>query len=142
MTTLKTSREIPATADQVFEAFSGPERLARWWGPEGFSNTFEICEFKEGGRWVYVMHGPDGKDYSNESRFTKIIPEKELVIEHVCKPKYRLVITLEPSEKGTLLSWTQIFEKEKFAISMKDFLTEANEQNLDRLTAEVLNGLV
>lgn len=138
MTSLNASREIGASPEQVFEAFSNPERLARWWGPEGFSNTFEIFEFKEGGRWVFVMHGPDGKDYSNESVFIKIIPAKEVVIEHVCEPKYRLIITLEPSEKGTLLRWSQTFEKEAFVIRMKDFLTQANEQNLDRLTTEVL----
>lgn len=50
MTTFNTSREIPATAEQVFAAISDPERLARWWGPAGFTNTFKVCEFKKGGR--------------------------------------------------------------------------------------------
>jgi uncharacterized protein YndB with AHSA1/START domain len=41
--------------------------LSRWWGPAGFTNTFEVCEFKKGGRWSFVMHGPDGRNYPNES---------------------------------------------------------------------------
>jgi hypothetical protein len=48
MTTFKTSRKIPATVEQVFAAFQ-PKHLARWWGPAGFTNTFSICEFKNGG---------------------------------------------------------------------------------------------
>jgi len=46
MTTFRTSRDIPASPEQVFAAIADPERLARWWGPAGFSNTFGVCEFK------------------------------------------------------------------------------------------------
>jgi len=138
MMKLNTAREIPATAEQVFAAFSDPARLARWWGPAGFTNSFSVCEFREGGSWTYVMHGPDGKDYPNASVFAEIEALKKIVIEHVSKPKYRLAVTLEPAAKGTVVSWRQEFEKEKFAQSMAQFLTTANEQNLDRLTAEVL----
>lgn len=49
MNAFKSSREIPATPDQIFAAFSDPVRLARWWGPAGFTNTFEVCEFHPGG---------------------------------------------------------------------------------------------
>jgi len=138
MTALNTSRTISAAPDQVFAALSDPTRLARWWGPAGFTNTFNVCEFKNGGKWVYVMHGPDGKDYPNESVFAEIETARKVVIDHVCKPKYHLVITLEPSAEGTVVSWSQEFEKSKFAESMRGFLTAANEQNLDRLEAEVL----
>ena len=72
MTTFFTSREISATPDEIFAAISTPDRLARWWGPAGFTNTFSLCEFKAGGRWAFVMHGPDGANYANENRFTEI----------------------------------------------------------------------
>lgn len=48
MTTFSTSREISATVEDVFAAISNPERLSRWWGPAGFTNTFSLCEFKNG----------------------------------------------------------------------------------------------
>ena len=89
MTTFRTSREIPATVDQVFAAFSQPERLARWWGPSGFTNTFSVCEFKRAGRWSYIMHGPDGRTYPNESVFAEIESPGKIVIQHVSEPKYR-----------------------------------------------------
>jgi hypothetical protein len=83
------SREIAAPIDQVFAAFTDPERHARWWGPDGFTNTFHLREFKTGGKWSYVMHGPDGRDYKNESVFEEVSPRK-IVIQHISGPKYRL----------------------------------------------------
>ena len=138
MTQLKTSRLIPAPAEEVFAAFSQPERLARWWGPTGFTNTFSLCEFKEGGRWTYLMHGPEGRNYPNESVFKEIKPMRRLIIEHVSKPKYRLTVGLDSSAAGTVVSWSQEFENVKFEDRMRQFLLTANEQNLDRLSAEVL----
>lgn len=61
MSTLKTSRIINANPEDIFSAISSPDRLARWWGPEGFTSTFDTFEFKHEGRWVFTMHGPDGK---------------------------------------------------------------------------------
>jgi len=140
MNAFNASREIPATAEEVFAAFSHPERLARWWGPKGFTSTFSVCEFRNGGRWSLIMHGPDGKNYSNESIFAEIVPAEKIVIEHVSKPKYRLTIILSPSRAGTAVLWSQEFENSKFAESMKLFLSTANEQNLDRLSAEVISA--
>jgi hypothetical protein len=71
MNPFTTSREIPATPSQIFAAISDPARLARGWESEGFTNTFEFCEFKPGGRWVFVMHAPDGTNYPNENRFVE-----------------------------------------------------------------------
>jgi uncharacterized protein YndB with AHSA1/START domain len=78
--TLRTSRTLPFSAKDIYGAFASANLLASWWGPEGFSNTFEIFEFVTGGRWKFVMHGPDGKNYSNESTFEELVPnsKKEL----------------------------------------------------------------
>jgi len=137
MTTFSTSREIPATVDQVFAAISHPERLARWWGPAGFSNTFGVCEFRKGGRWSFVMHGPDGRDYPNESVFAEIDSPKKVVVQHVSEPKFRLTIALAPSAAGTVVSWAQAFESPEMAARIEHIVVPANEQNLERLSAEV-----
>jgi uncharacterized protein YndB with AHSA1/START domain len=113
MGTLRASREIRAAADRIFAAFSDPERLARWWGPAGFTNTFSVCEFRKGGSWSYVMHGPDGRDYPNESVFAEIEAPRKVVIEHVSLPRYRLTITLASAGEGSVVSWLQVFENER-----------------------------
>jgi uncharacterized protein YndB with AHSA1/START domain len=138
VTTFNTSREIPATVEQVFAAFSDPQRLARWWGPAGFTNTFQVCEFKSGGRWSFIMHGPDGHDYPNESLFAEIAAPAKVVIQHVSEPRFRLTIALAASAKGTVVSWSQAFESAKTASSLQHIVVPANEQNLDRLAAEVV----
>ncbi len=138
MTTFRTSRDIPASPDQVFAAFSDPQRLARWWGPAGFTNTFNVCEFKSGGRWSFVMHGPDGGNYPNESVFEEVESPRKVVVQHASKPKYRLTITLAPSAGRTTVSWAQAFESAEVASRIEHIVVPANEQNLDRLSAEVL----
>jgi uncharacterized protein YndB with AHSA1/START domain len=137
MTTFKTSREIPATVEQVFAVFS-PERLSRWWGPAGFINTFDVCEFKNGGRWSFIMHGPNGANYQNECIFAVIQAPKKIVVQHVSEPKFRLTIGLTPVATGTAVTWLQIFENPEVAARLVHIVIPANEQNLDRLLAEVL----
>lgn len=139
MSTFATSREIAAPVEMVFAAISTPERLARWWGPAGFTNTFKVCEFRKGGVWSFVMHGPDGKDYPNESVFAEIDAPTRVVIQHVNEPKFRLTIGLRKTAAGTLVSWEQVFGDPEFAGRVKHIIVPANEQNLDRLTAEVLS---
>ncbi|MCA9787563.1 MAG: SRPBCC domain-containing protein, partial [Candidatus Cloacimonetes bacterium] len=43
------SRFLSATPEQVFAAMSDPERVARWWGPDGFTNTIHQFDFTVGG---------------------------------------------------------------------------------------------
>lgn len=137
MTAFKTSREIPATPDQVFSAFSSPERLARWWGPAGFRSTFNVYEFKEGGRWSFVMHGPEGASFPNESLFAEIVVPRRVVIHHLSQPEFRLTVSLDASATGTTVSWEQVFENAEVAARIRHIVEPANEQNLDRLAAEV-----
>ena len=139
--TFRTSREISADAATVFAAFTDSARLAAWWGPAGFSNTFEVCEFRPGGRWKYLMHGPAGKEYPNESVFREIEPGRKVVIHHVSQPRYLLTIGLEPTASGgTLVRWEQTFEDPRVASGVEHIVVPANEQNLDRLSAEVQRG--
>jgi hypothetical protein len=60
------------------------------------------------------------------------------VIQHVQEPLFRLTIPLAPSASGTLVSWAQACERAETARKVEHIVVPANEQNLDRLTAEVL----
>lgn len=137
MTVFHHAREVAASPAAVFAAIRDPARLARWWGPDGFSNTFELFEFQPGGRWTFTMHGPDGKDYPNESVFLEIVPDVRLRIRHVCKPHFELGITLEACAAGTRVSWVQSFDDPEVAKAMRHIVEPANEQNLTRLEAEL-----
>lgn len=132
--TLYTSRTLPFSSKEIFLAFESPDLLTQWWGPNGFSNTFEKFEFSEGGQWKFVMHGPDGADYQNESIFEEIVPERKIVIHHNCPPNFRLIIELTPKSEGTLLTWRQVFDDAKTAAAVKLRAGPANEESIDKLT--------
>ena len=140
MSIFRHSREIPARPDAVFAAFQDPARLARWWGPDGFTNTFHTFEFRPGGSWLFTMHGPNGTDYPNESQFLEIVPDAMIQIQHVSLPHFELSISLTPNGPRTLVAWVGVFEDREFAAKSRQFLETANEQNLDRLTREVARG--
>ena len=127
-----TSRLLPFERTKVFAAFADADRLAAWWGPDGFSNTFELFEFKPHGRWTFVMHGPDGKSYPNENVFLEAAPAK-IVIQHISEPHFTLTVTLTESESQTLLHWSQVFDNPKVAAAIWHIIKPANEQNLNRL---------
>lgn len=137
MSTFKTSRLFSAPPEAVFSAFASPERLARWWGPDGFSNTFEIFEFKTGGAWRFTMHGPDNANYSNVSTFESVEPNRLVVVKHLSQPHFTLTIQLEPATTGTTVTWEQAFESAEVAASIKHIVEPANEQNLNRWQAEI-----
>ena len=85
------------------------------------------------------MHGPNGVgNYQNESMFAEVEPLKKIVIQHVSKPRYRLTIVLTPLATGTTVSWSQAFEDPDVAKRIEHIVVPANEENLDRLSAEVL----
>lgn len=136
--TFRSTRRLKQTPRVVFGAFADGQTLARWWGPNGFRSTFQVFEFRSGGRWSFVMHGPDGKNYPNETVFEVVEPTK-LVLRHSA-PDYRLTITMSATPTGTDLTWEQRFDNPKTAAGIAHIVGPANEQNLDRLE-EVVSGL-
>lgn len=76
------SRIIHASRDVVFEAFTEVRHLAAWWGPNGFTTTTKAFEFRVGGAWEFVMHGPDGTDYQEWISWTEINPPERIAMLH------------------------------------------------------------
>src|SRR5271170_5375742 len=103
-------RVFNAPRSSVWKAWSEPERLAQWWGPDGFSNSFETFEFRKGGNWRFVMHGPDNRHFPNHNIFVEIREPERLVIDHVVQPKFRLTVTFEDLGAQTRLTFRQVFE--------------------------------
>jgi extradiol dioxygenase family protein/uncharacterized protein YndB with AHSA1/START domain len=134
------SRLIDAPQARVFRALAEPAHLARWWGPNGFSSTFEVFEFRPGGIWRFVLHGPDGTDYPNENLFREIVAPQRVIIEHLSATHhFLLTITFTAQGNQTLVGWRQVFDTAEHRQKVAKAVLEANEQNLSRLAAEVRN---
>src|SRR5882672_3690880 len=76
------SRVISAPRELVFEAFTEVRHLSRWWGPDGFTTSTRAFEFRVGGEWDFVMHGPDGTDYQEWISWTEIAPPERIALLH------------------------------------------------------------
>lgn len=131
---------IAATPQAVFAAIADPQRVERWWGPAGFRNTIHAFDFKPGGRWLLTMHGPDGKDYANESRFVRIEPDAGVEIEHLDGHHFFLKLELVPTAEGTRVQWCQTFDTAEHFQKLASFVKQANAENLQRLADEVARG--
>jgi len=132
------SRLIDAPPERVFRAFADPAQLARWWGPDGFTSTFREFDLRPGGAWRFVMHGPDGTDYPNENVFVEVVPPQRIVLEHLSESHhFELTITFAEAGGQTRVGWRQVFDTAAERERVAKLVLEANEQNLDRLAAQV-----
>jgi uncharacterized protein YndB with AHSA1/START domain len=133
-----TSRILDAPRERVYEAFADPAQLAKWWGPKGFTNSFHQFDFRPGGAWRFVMHGPDGTDYPIANEFVEVVRPEKFAYQNL-DPTHRFEMTVLFSEIGprTRVSWRMSFESVEEAARVRQIVVEANEQNLDRLSAHL-----
>lgn len=80
------------------------------------------------------MHGPDGKNYLNESVFLEVSPNR-IIIRHANAPNFTLTVTITEVRGQTELHWHQAFDDPHVAASIEHIIVPANEQNLNRLHA-------
>ncbi len=135
------SHLIAAPCADVFAAISDPDRLARWWGPDGFTNTVHEFGFFAGGHWRITMHGPDGQDYPNHYRVLRVAQDRLIEVDHAwADHHFVLTIQLQAQQQHTMLLWCQTFDSAAQYQPLANFLTTANAQLLARLSTEVASG--
>jgi len=66
------TRVFDAPRHLVFEAFTRPELLKRWFGPRGHNLTVCEVDFRVGGRWRFVIRDPDGNDMGMRGVYREI----------------------------------------------------------------------
>jgi uncharacterized protein YndB with AHSA1/START domain len=137
------SRVIDAPRELVFEAFTEVRHLSRWWGPEGFSTTTRSFEFRAGGEWEFVMHGPDGTDYQEWIRWTEIVPPERITLLHGERRDdpnaFESYLTFEAEGSKTRIEMRTLFptkEARDEAVE-KYHAIEGGRQTLDNLAAYV-----
>ena len=134
------SKFFQASASELFAAMQDPNRIAKWWGPDGFRNTIHAYEFVPGGNWKLTMHGPDGTNYPTENRFVRLVQDQLFEIEHLNGHHFGLTLELQAHGDGTQVMWRQTFDTAEHYQQLAEFVAAANEQNLGRLAVEVTQG--
>ncbi len=137
------SRLIDAPRELVFEAFTEVRHLSQWWGPDGFTTTTRSFEFRTGGEWVFVMHGPDGTDYSEWISWTEITPPERIALVHGETPgdphAFESILTFTPEGRATRIEMRTVFptkEARDQAVE-KYHAIEGGQQTLGNLAAYV-----
>src|SRR6266481_721924 len=73
------TRVFDAPRTLVFDAFSKPELLKRWFGPRGWSLVVCEVDLRVGGTFRFVMRGPDGKDMGMRGVYRELVPPERSV---------------------------------------------------------------
>src|SRR3954466_13340082 len=140
------SRTIDAPREVVFSAFTQTRHLSRWWGPEGFTTTTRAFEFRVGGDWDFVMHGPDGTDYQEWITWRDIVPPERIELVHGESRDdpntFQSVLTFEPAGGQTRIVMRTLFRTKELRNEAveKYHAIEGGEQTLRHL-AEYVAGL-
>jgi uncharacterized protein YndB with AHSA1/START domain len=137
------ARVIDAPRELVFEAFTEVRHLSRWWGPAGFTTTTQSFEFRVGGEWNFVMHGPDGTDYTEWITWTEIAPPERIAMlhgEYRGDPRaFESVVTFGADGAATRIEMRAVFPtKEQRDEAVEKYgAIEGGQQTLDNLAAYV-----
>ena len=99
------SRVIAAPRARVFEAFTDPGQITRWFGPKDFkTETLEI-DIREGGRWRFIYTSPEGVRWETRMVFLRIDAPRLLEVEHGSDvdddpSRFHTTITFEDQSDG------------------------------------------
>ena len=139
------SRVLNAPRALVWKAFTQPEHVIKWWGPNGFTHTFHEYNFAVGGVWRFMMHGPDGTDYPNRVIFTEITPMDLIAYDHdnddnEVDLRFSVITTFEDRGTQTHITHHMTAPSEVMMQQMKSFgAVEGAKQHLARLNAYLEN---
>ncbi len=132
------SRIVNFSQELVFTAWTDPNHLKNWWGPKGFTNTFEEFDLRPGGRWKFVMHAPEQGNFQNECEFVKIEKPTEIAWIRISKPLFNIVATFEKIEDDqTKVVFRMVFNTAEECAKLRPYVVDKNEENFDRLEDEL-----
>jgi uncharacterized protein YndB with AHSA1/START domain len=131
--TIISERVFSTPLPTVFKAWTDPQHLAKWWGPKGFTNTFDEYDLRPGGKWKFTMHGPENGHYPNECIFIDIVPNKKLLWDRISKPHFKVLVHFSEEQEGTKVVFKMIFDTAEESNKLRNFVPERNEENFDRL---------
>jgi len=134
------TRVFDAPRELVWNAWTDPSRVSKWWGPNGFTTTTHAMDVKPGGVWRFVMHGPDGRDYPNRITFLEVARPERLVYKHAGEEDhegvdFHVTVTFEDAGGKTRVTMRSVFPSaaERERVAKEYGAVEGGVQHLGRL---------
>lgn len=126
---IRLTRVYDAPVRAVWDAWTIPEQVEKWWGPRGFTLTTHAKDLRAGGTWRYTMHGPDGVDYPNVTRYHVVEPHQKLVYDHGGTddrpPLFRVTVTFAEANGKTTMEMTSTLPSPEAAREMAKYIKQA-----------------
>lgn len=126
---LRIIREYNAPVKAVWDAWTDPAQAAQWWGPRGFTITTHSKDLRVGGHWNYTMHGPDGVDYPNTTKYFEVEEYKKLVYDHggndEQEPMFRVTVLFSEKQGKTLMDMRMTLPTPEAAEETRKFVKKA-----------------
>lgn len=126
---LKITRLYDAPVKMVWEAWTDPKQASKWWGPRGFTITTHSKDLKPGGIWHYTMHGPDGQDYVNKTKYFEVDKYERLVYDHGGNdeqaPLFRVTVLFSEVKNKTKMEMTMTLPSPEAAEATAKFIKAA-----------------
>jgi len=97
------TRTYDAPARLLFEAWSKPEHLMKWFGPVGWPLTLCEVDFRKGGRFRFAMTGPSGQqNMPFGGEYLEIVPNRKIVFDNAFEAPgaKKMITTVTFDEKG------------------------------------------
>jgi uncharacterized protein YndB with AHSA1/START domain len=133
-----TTRLIDAPRELVYEAWTHPEHIGHWFGPDGFTTVTKSMDVRPGGAWRFVMHGPDGTDWPNVITYEEVTPPARLVYLHGDDKEtdmFHVTVTLDDENGKTALTMRAVFktaEAREFVVRERGAI-EGGKQTVSKL---------
>lgn len=137
------TRLYDAPVKKVWDAWTDPKQTGEWWGPRGFTITTQSKDVKSGGTWDYTMHGPDGVDYPNKTKYLEVEKYSRMVYDHGGNddrpPMFRVTVLFSEISGKTKMEMSMALPTPEAAEEARKFIKRAGgDATWDRL-AEYLS---
>lgn len=133
------TRLLDAPRELVFDVWTDPKHLEKWWGPAGFSITDHGMDVKPEGTWRFDMHHAEYGDFPNLIVYEEVVRPERLVYSHGSgvddgKAPFHVTVTFEDQGGKTLLTMRTLFASAEAFNEVKQFgAIEGGKQTLTRL---------
>jgi len=102
---LVVTRIIDAPRHLVFQAWTEPDRVMRWWGPKGFVTIHCDMDIRPGGAFRVCMRSPEGTEYWKRGIYREVVAPERLVFTFAWedaegKPGHQTLVTVTLVERG------------------------------------------
>ncbi len=104
-------RVFDAPRRLVFQAWTDPDQVARWWGPQGFTTQYCKMDIRPGGAYRFCMRSPQGVDHWKRGVYREIVEPERIVFTFAWedpdgRPGHETLITVTFEDEGAMTKLT------------------------------------